>query len=239
MISVCMATYNGSVYIEQQLTSILSQLKQDDEVVLVDDHSSDATLNMVRAMDDPRIKIHPNSSNFGVIKTFERAIQLAIGDIIFLSDQDDIWYPGKVAEFTSTFATRPDVVLALSDARIIDANGAVLSDSFFQGRGRFSSGVFSTIIKNKYLGCTMAFRRVLVPKILPLPLDIPMHDMWIGCIGKVYGEVLFIDSPLMGYRRHSNNVSPATRQPVIKMLIWRWKLIKNLGLRIFPRSFRF
>lgn len=234
-----MATYNGSAYIEQQLSSILSQLKPNDEIVLVDDHSSDATLSMVRAMDDPRIKIHPNSSNLGVLKTFERAIQLAIGDVIFLSDQDDIWYPEKVVKMISIFATRPEVTLVLSDAKIIDANGVVLNASFFQGRGRFSPGVFSTIVKNKYLGCTMAFRRILVSKALPFPSDIPMHDMWIGCIGKIYGAVSFIDFPLMGYRRHSNNVSPVKRQTVFKMLVWRWRLVKNLGQRVLLRGFKF
>src|SRR5450759_5141604 len=93
MISICMASYNGSRYIERQLLSILCQLGEADEVILVDDHSSDATLEVVERLSDKRIKIYRNGSNEGVLRTFERAIGLASGDIIFLSDQDDVWYP--------------------------------------------------------------------------------------------------------------------------------------------------
>lgn len=235
MISVCMAAYNGSLYIEQQLRSILDQLARTDEVVLVDDRSSDATINVVEGIGDDRIRIYRNDSREGVLRTFERAIRLARGDIIFLSDQDDIWYPEKVKMFLQVFAEHPDVTLALSDAKIINDMGEVITESFFESNKGFSPGIWRTIIKNKYLGCSMAFRHFVADKFLPFPDDIPMHDMWIGCINSIYGKPYFLNMTLMAYRRHQYNTSPAKRRGLVQMLVWRWLLIKNLFLRVISQ----
>ena len=236
MISVCMASYNGALYIERQLRSILCQLGQADEVIVVDDHSSDATLDVVEKISDSRIKIFRNVSNEGVLRTFERAIRLASGEIIFLSDQDDIWYPAKVRSYLQAFDGRPEVTLVLSDARVINDVGEVVTESFFKSRGGFSPGLLHNITKNKYLGCTLAFRRSLVDKFLPFPEDIPMHDMWIGCINSIYGTSCFLDMPLMAYRRHQYNASPAKRRGFAQILVWRWRLIQNLCLRLMVRN---
>lgn len=236
MISICMATYNGSDYIERQLLSILCQLGEADEVILVDDFSSDATLEVVERLSDRRIKIYRNGSNEGVLRSFERAISLASGDIIFLSDQDDVWCPEKVKRFLQVFDGRPDVTLVLSDAKVINEIDEIVADSFFASRGGFSPGIWHNIAKNKYLGCTMAFRRSMVEKFLPFPEDIPMHDMWIGCINSIYGTPCFLDLPLMAYRRHQHNASPAKRRDIAQILVWRWQLVKNLCLRVIMIS---
>src|SRR5690554_2119128 len=97
MISVCMATYNGGRYIEEQLNSILSQLGPDDEVIICDDCSTDNTVEKATAIGDSRIKIFRNEKNLGYIRNFEKSVVLANGDYIFLSDQDDIWPSGRIA----------------------------------------------------------------------------------------------------------------------------------------------
>ena len=86
-ISVCMATYNGEKYIAEQIRSILPQLSEDDEVIVSDDGSSDATLDIVRSFNDPRIRIVQNELEHGYTKNFENALNHANGDIIFISDQ--------------------------------------------------------------------------------------------------------------------------------------------------------
>lgn len=230
-ISVCMATYNGSAYVGQQLGSILGQLGVDDEIILVDDHSSDSTLDVIAGLGDERIRPFNNERNMGVARSFERAISLAKGEIIFLSDQDDIWHPEKVTRMMDVFMSQPEVTLALSDARVVDKEGHVLVESFFARRGRFKAGVIHNLIKNKYLGCVMAFRQGLREKILPFPAVIPQHDMWIGLVNAVYGEVRFIDFPLVDYRRHGGNASSASSNQhgtFAQMVIWRWQLLKNL-----------
>ena len=95
MRSVCMATYNGEKYIREQLESIIPQLRDDDELVVSDDASTDSTLDIVRSYNDPRIKIFQNE-NHGVAHNFENALRHASGDILYFADQDDVWLPGKL-----------------------------------------------------------------------------------------------------------------------------------------------
>lgn len=230
-ISVCMATYNGASFIEQQLRSVLSQLAVSDEVVIVDDNSSDTTLGVIGNCGDPRVKIYSNESNQGAIRTFERAIGLASGHIIFLCDQDDIWQLEKVERIISIFTRYPEVTLVLSDAKIIDAKGEICG-SFFERRGRFVPGLLHNIIKNKYIGCAMAFRRSLVSKILPFPDSLPMHDVWIGCINAIFGKTYFINAPLFYYRRHCLNASPLKRRAIVRIVVSRLMLVICLCVRV-------
>src|SRR3954463_2208062 len=90
-VSVCMAAYQGERYIALQLRSILDQLCDDDEVLIVDDASKDCTCGEIEAVQDPRIVLIRNGANRGVLRTFETALTRSSGDIIFLSDQDDVW----------------------------------------------------------------------------------------------------------------------------------------------------
>jgi len=238
MISVCLASYNGALYIEKQLRSILCQLSESDEIIIVDDCSTDSTLTVINDITDTRIHVYCNGYNEGVIKTFERSINYAIGDIIYLCDQDDVWHANKVEMFECVFEKNPDVMLVLSDARVIDDNGKVIAESFYKKRGAFVSGVLPNIIKNKYLGCTMAFRKFLVDKVLPFPGNIPMHDIWIGIICAIYGKDYFINTSLIDYRRHQNNASPEKRQGFVQMVLWRWSLLNNLCLRMVALLFK-
>ncbi len=99
--SVCLATHNGAKYIEEQLHSILNELSVDDEVIIVDDHSSDNTVGLIKNIADSRIQIFENATNIGVNANFEKAISLSNGDVIFMADQDDIWTQGRVAVMTN------------------------------------------------------------------------------------------------------------------------------------------
>lgn len=237
-ISVCIATYNGSSFIEQQLKSILNQLGEHDEIVLVDDCSDDSTLEVVDRIGDSRIRVYRNEINMGVVRSFERAMLLSTGSIIFLSDQDDVWHQDKIAQVMQTFEHQPDSTLVISDARIINEDGKEIGGSYFEMRGGFKPGILHNIMKNKYLGCLMAFRRGLLERALPFPPTIPGHDVWLGLVNALYGRTFFIDMPLVWYRRHSNNVSNASsdkHESIAKMLIWRWRLIRSFSIRLFSR----
>ena len=96
MNSVCIATYNGEKFIEEQIRSILLQLDSHDEIVISDDHSTDKTIQIIKSINDDRIKIIYNKNNKGYTNNFENAISKASGDFIYLSDQDDVWKPTKV-----------------------------------------------------------------------------------------------------------------------------------------------
>jgi len=236
MISVCMAVCNGQRYLQEQLASVLSQLPEDAEVVVVDDCSTDASLALIAAFDDGRIRILRNGERLGAIKTFERAIAEARGELIFLCDQDDIWAPSKVERFVAAFAADAGVLLAISDARLIDGEGRLLAESFFAQRGGFVPGCLANLARNRYLGCALAFRAALKPVILPFPGDIPMHDMWIGILASLKGRVTCLDEALIAYRRHQSNASPSRHVGPLQMLIWRWRLAKNLLRRVLAQS---
>lgn len=229
-ITVCMATYNGEKYIKEQLDSILMQLDKSDEVIISDDSSTDRTVEILKSYEDGRIVIYENQKFKSPIFNFENTLHYAKGDYIFLADQDDIWMPNKV-EVIKKFLKNYDLVL--SDARIIDDNGNIIDDSFFKINGS-KRGFLKNIIKNSYLGCTMAFNRKILEKSLPFPEGIPMHDWWIGLVAEVYGKTSFIDEKLISYRRHGNNASPTgerSHYSFFKKFLFRLALIKALILK--------
>lgn len=112
MISVCIATYNGAATLHEQLSSILSQLSPDDEVIVSDDGSTDATLDVVRAFDNPIIHIVPGPQTGSPIDNFEHALRQARGEYIFLSDQDDVWLEGKVQRMLAALKGGADCVVS-------------------------------------------------------------------------------------------------------------------------------
>ena len=234
-ISVCIAVYNGEKYIKLQILSILEQINEDDELLIVNDCSIDKTIEIIENTKDKRIKIISNDTNLGTVESFEKSIANASGNIIFLSDQDDIWMPGKVEKFCATFNENSKTTLAISDAVIINESGQVTADSFFAIRGSFRSDPFSNIIKNKYHGCTLAFRKEMLEYILPFPKDLPMHDIWVGIVSSIFGEVVYIDEPLIQHRRHDSNTGRGMNNNagIVKMLRWRMSLIKNILILVF------
>lgn len=200
-ISVCIATYNGAGFIKAQLNSIIPQLSSSDEIIISDDSSTDDTLAVIRKLNDPRIKIYPDQKFRNAVFNFENAIKLATGDIIFLSDQDDIWTNDKVKTMLKYF---PAYDLVVSDCYITDGNLNIIEDSMFR-LNRSAPGIIRNSIKNAYLGCTMAFDRKVLKYALPFPSDIPMHDIWLGFIANSFAKVKFIPEKLVYYRRHGGN----------------------------------
>lgn len=203
-ISVCMATYNGEKYLQQQLESILIQLNADDEIIISDDKSMDKTLSITTFLADERIKVGINQANKGPLSNFEQAIRRATGDYILLADQDDVWLPDKVATIRLLLKGND---LVLSDCQVVNERGEVLHSSFFKHRGS-RSGFWQNLYKNSYMGCCMAFRREVLSYALPFPAQIPMHDWWIGLLVEAKGRVCFYPKPLIRYVRHGGNASP-------------------------------
>lgn len=226
VISVCMATYNGDKYIKEQLDSILMQLSENDELIISDDSSNDNTLNIIESLKDSRIKVYRNEFR-NVVQNFEFAISKSKGDFIFLSDQDDIWHPDKVKEYLKSFENS-NANLVISDLQLIDKHGQYIHQEFF--KKKFSSSFLRNLLKNEFIGCSIAFDKSVKNKILPFPNDIPMHDWWIGLISLRNFNVIFIEKKLLFYRRHDNNVSSTKSSKLSKVVVWRVKLIKNLLL---------
>lgn len=215
-ISVALASFNGEKYIKEQLQSILTQLNDNDEVIISDDGSLDDTLSIVESINDKRIKV-VEGPKMGVKQNFANAISYCNGKYIFLSDQDDIWEPSKVKKVLQTFS-ETDCLCVVHDNIVFDSDtGNILYDSFFKLRNS-KNGIIKNIIKNSYIGCCMAIRGDMKKYILPIPNNIEMHDQWIGIQCEKHGKVVFIKDKLIRYRRHGNNVSELKHHSLFKML---------------------
>lgn len=230
MISVCMATFNGANFLNQQLESILNQLSKEDEIIISDDNSTDNTIELIQAYKDDRIKLFINP-NKGIISNFENALKQSRGDYIFLSDQDDVWCDDKVNEMIAVLQ-RFDLVV--TDAFIIDEFGKKTSKSYFEVNNS-KPGFFNNIINASYLGCAIAFKKEVKSYVLPFPSNIPMHDLWIGSLVYLKGKVVFLNKKLLLYRRHGNNASFSGGKssiPFSDKIIYRIILLKLLIKRI-------
>jgi glycosyltransferase involved in cell wall biosynthesis len=230
-ISVCMATCNGGRFIAKQINSILQQLHREDELIICDDCSNDDTMHIIKSYSGPHLKIIENSSRLGVVKNFEKCIGHAKNEIIFLADQDDVWLPHKVEKTLDIFKTNPRITLVLSNAQVIDKSDNIVKKSLFKFYCPTTYGIsrmFKNIFKNNYLGAAIAFRKNMTQYIIPIPSDVPMHDMWIGIINDMYGKTYYYNKALIRYRRHSTNVTSGRHASLSQMVKWRYKLIKSL-----------
>lgn len=223
-ISVCMATYNGEAFISEQVVSILEQLQPTDELIVVDDCSSDGTLEIVRRIGDPRISIYENDHNKREVHSFSRAISLARNDIVFMTDQDDIWVPGRVQLMTQRLIGSGANVLC-SNFTWIDAVGAPLDVEIDGVSASDSSRHLSNIVdilvgKTNYYGCAMAIRRAFVPIIVPIPRFVESHDLWIALASNLARSNVHIDEPTLLKRQHGRNATSPVSTRALHQKLW-------------------
>jgi glycosyltransferase involved in cell wall biosynthesis len=232
-----MATYNGEKFIFEQLKSILEQLGEMDEVVISDDSSNDNTLDIIKSFKDERIKLLEGQRFRDPLLNFEYALLHAKHDIIFLSDQDDVWLSNKVNIMIHELE-KFDLVVC--DHSVIDESRNILLDSYFcRFPFRSKTGLLRNLYRNSYLGCCMAFRRAVLEKALPFPKKVQWHDWWLGLTGELFFRTKFIPSVLTLYRAHSNNLtfgsSLKSKNSFFCKLSFRINLISNLHILLLKK----
>lgn len=245
MISVCITTYNGEKYIKDQLDSIISQIGDDDEIIVSDDGSTDRTLSIISEYNDPRIKIfhhikNNKFSNFSfdkISRNFENALNNAKGDLIFFSDQDDVWLENKVTRTQQLLGD--EFWMLVHDCFLINEDGEIIQESYFK-LNNSKPGFIKNIINSSYLGCCMAFDRSLLKIALPLP-DRPVpHDIWLGLLAEWSNKVCFSEERLINYRRHTENQSTSGESSKFSFnykLKYRYILCVEIIKRIFSNLF--
>lgn len=222
MISIAMATYNGEKYLQEQLDSFAVQTIQPDELVVCDDCSNDKTIEILEAFKAKvnfEVRILQNENNCGYAKNFARVICEAKGDYVFLSDQDDVWYPNKIETVLKTFTDNPKVQLVAHNARCVNAElkpiGMTLFDCDTSHGLRYGSAIhgFVTCLKRSYLNY-----------MLPVPYCYT-HDRWLSLPASELKIRYELDVVLCDYRRHENAVTfdyIGAKQGVYHFLKDRW-----------------
>jgi glycosyltransferase involved in cell wall biosynthesis len=234
-VSVCMATYNGEAYLREQLDSILAELEPQDEVVIVDDASSDGTVELLNTLTDPRVSVHARVENKGYVRTFEEALSLASGEVLMLADQDDVWIAGRRAALVEATAERAvaasNLILLGDDAPLrspLTGRDWLLraADGPKQWRNQWRILIGDA----PYFGCAMAIRRDFVDRALPFPQYlVESHDLWIATVANAAGELAHVERPTLRRRLHDDNASSerprsirqAIASRVLLLRLWR------------------
>jgi len=221
MISVCMATYNGSRHVLEQIDSILVQLRLGDEIVIVDDASTDSTVALVRSLGDERIRIYEQTVNAGHVAAFETALERARGDVIILSDQDDVWLPGRVADAEQKL--RNDTGIVASNFTHMGGVGGEPSPlrSTTRGGAQLSDLMGLFLGRRAYFGSTMAITTRFRDQLLPFPRGTEAHDHWMAILGIIGRSMRHSDQVAVLRRIHGSNLTPTTRRGWTKVLMTR------------------
>ncbi len=214
MISVILATYNGEKYIKEQLESIIKQSINPDEIVIVDDCSKDLTKNIIKQISvETKIPIyfHENEKNQGSNKTFERALQLSKGEIIFFADQDDYWLPNKIEVFINAFNQNKKAMLVFSNGLLVNESLESLEttnwekykiDNNVLNRLKKEKAFITLSDKNYITGASMAIKRAVMGIALPFP-EALWHDHWLAIVSSLTGNIVSISDNLFYYRQHN------------------------------------
>lgn len=205
-ISIAMATCNGARFLPEQLQSFVAQERLPDELVVCDDGSSDHTMDILHAFAASApfaVRVERNEVNLGYVRNFEKALSLCTGDIIFLSDQDDVWLPAKLGRVEAEFLADPMVMATINDMIITDAE---LRHSNVTQMGNIRRAGLDDASFG--WGCGLAVRRSLLGVLLPFPETMSFaHDSWINEVSTTLGVKKVITDPLQFYRRHGENES--------------------------------
>ncbi len=229
---ICLATHEPPLdLLESQLDSIVAQTHRNWIAIIQDDASSaDVCAEIHRlAGRDPRFQVHRNGERVGFYRNFERCLaRVPPGtDFVALCDQDDTWYPGKLASCLAAFG--PDTQLAYSDMDVVARSGEVISRTFWTTRRNNSTDLAALLFANTVTGAASVFRASLLQDLLPFPEPVgdAYHDHWIACTALAKGSLAYVDRPLYAYRQHGSNVlghqapAPARLMPELRKLL-RW-----------------
>ena len=209
---IVMATYNGEKYLSQMLDSLVAQTRLADSIIVVDDGSEDSTVSILqRYTDRLPLEIIQFEHNQGHRVAFARALEEAKkrcseSDYIALADQDDIWLPQKNNLLINEMG-KHNADMILGDAKVVDSKGDLLSNSW-RTLGKIPEHLSLRAIMTGFTnatGCLMLFRASLLDDILPIPVDIPIHDQWITFCAAARNGYLSIKEPVILYRIHESN----------------------------------
>jgi len=207
LVSVALCTYNGALYLREQLDSLTAQHEVAFEIVAVDDDSQDQTCAILHdyAARDPRIRRFANDRNLGPTASFERAMSLCRGDFIAPCDQDDLWHPDKLARLLAAIGTCD---AAYCDSDYVDASGQAMGHRVSDGMAMLAGdNPVAFLFANSVSGHALLLRRDLFERARPFP-STGYHDWWLALCAAGRHGIRYLDLPLVHFRRHESAYSP-------------------------------
>lgn len=250
-IAICLATYNGEDYLQQQLISIQNQTNQEWKIFLRDDGSIDKTSEIIEEakvkFGEKLVVIVDNescgSSKANFIKIINYVLKNNAKDNInyfMFCDQDDVWLPDKIAVSLSKLmrleiSSSDSVPIAVhTDLKVVDSNLNLISSSFisYSKISPNSNHLNSVLVQNSVTGCTLMINLPLAILIQTIPDDAIMHDWWIAMVAACFGEIAFINKPTILYRQHGSNVVGAEKVNSIGYIFSKLTKISDIKVRI-------
>ena len=206
LVAICMATYDPPPELfAAQIASIRDQTHRDWICVISDDHSGEEGMATIRRETDgdPRFVVSVAPRRLGFYNNFERALALAprAARFVAMADQDDRWYPEKLARLLDAIGSAQ---LVYSDQRVVARDGRILSDTYWGTRRNNHRSLLSLLVANSVTGAAALLRRELLKDVLPFPPAqfAHFHDHWIALAALARGDIKFVDKPLYDYVQH-------------------------------------
>ena len=245
-ISVVVAVYHGEKYLEQQLESLFHQTRQPDEIVIGDDSGDDGCFRIIESIRQDfsgELRYIRNKSRLGFLRNFINLANCATGNIIFFSDQDDIWQPEKIETLSCVLERDPAAQIAVCNSEMMDADGNSLHETLLSGIDHFSEIIpqinagkafFPLINQSIQLsGHNMAIKKEFVRILNLVPNHYGAHDLWMQHAGALLGVLRYVDRPLTRFRVHTGNTSTPRLEKVRKSLLHRFQEISKSSNDIF------
>lgn len=218
-VSVALCTFNGERFVREQLESILRQSPPPAQLVVSDDGSTDGTLEIVREVaatplaEAVEVVVLTGERPLGVTANFQRAVSAANGELVALSDQDDVWHEGRLQRIAGLLTSGDAPLLVHTDADLVDSAGTHLGRTLFESleitpdelHTEQAGRAFDAFIRrNLATGATVVFRRDLLEAALPFGSGW-VHDEWLAMIAAAVGRVDVLPEPTIDYRQHDAN----------------------------------
>ena len=231
LVSIVLPTYNGEKYVEEQVRSLLEQTYRHLEIIVVDDRSTDRTLEIVRrlAAEDGRIQVHANPENLGLFANYLRGAARAKGEFVCVCDHDDTWRKDRVEILKDLLEKDDRNMMSYSDIEVCDEHLNFLRSSMGLTETRLNGGWLREKSLLKNVTTHMMIRKKANDLLVKVTDDAPFaHDHLMLILSAGLGRVVYSKEVLIKYRQHASNAIGAFYPSVIG----KERVIKELAQKI-------
>ncbi|MCE1463950.1 glycosyltransferase family 2 protein [Enterobacter roggenkampii] len=241
-VDIALATYNGELFIREQIESIQKQSYYNWRLLISDDGSTDSTINIIKELmqSDSRIDIVNDSRQGGVIKNFNKALMHTTAEYILLCDQDDIWPPERLSKLVNEISCIESekvnsAVMIFTDLCLIDEKNNTISESFYKVNKinpESNLQVNKLYWNSSVYGCTVIMNRKLLDVSLPIPEFAHMHDQWLALNASRSESLYYLEYPSVLYRQHTGNVVGGRKKSWLQKIKSLKKNLKTISKNI-------